>query len=65
MQPPVQRPTDLGTFPFWTFRLEPVLDAGEAKEVSATQGGEPVLAGSRPRLKADGAVVTFTFLSEG
>lgn len=54
--------TDLRTFSSRSLSLQPALDACEAEKVSAAEGGKPVFPRSRPRLEADGAVVTFTLL---
>lgn len=55
--------TDLRTFSGRTLSLQPALDAGEAEEMSAAQGGQSVFARCRPRLKADGAVVAIALLA--
>ena len=51
--------TDLRTFSGHALSFQPALDAGEAEEMSAAQGGQTVLARRRPRLEADGADVAF------
>lgn len=54
---------DLRTFGGRALSFQPALDAGEAEQVSAAQGGQSVFARRRPRLEADGAVVAFALLA--
>lgn len=56
---------DLRTLGGGSLSFEPAQDAGEAEEVAAAQRRQPVLAGRRPRLEADGAGVALALLALG
>lgn len=56
---------DLRTLGGSSLSFEPAQDAGEAEEVAAAQCRQPVLAGRRPRLEADGAGVALALLALG
>lgn len=56
---------DLRTLGGGPLSFEPAQDAGEAEEVAAAQRRQPVLAGRRPRLEADGAGVALALLALG